>query len=209
VWRSKNLSSKKKGKGVPKLQSTMATLPGFLVDKIPASFRTSKYLTTLTSTRSDCPYSHNFPVPLWKSHLFLSLFPDHQTHSHLLQQPKGWFKGTVGVSFLESFLSLEGSFQNYTVGGWRDGSVVKSTGCSSRGPEFNSQQPHGGSLPFIMGSDALFWCVSEDSDMYSYTFKNKTKQNKTKQKQTNSTLLSLRRWEWGLILLKFQGTKYP
>jgi hypothetical protein len=29
--------------------------------------------------------------------------------------------------------------------GWRDGSAVKSTGCSSRGPEFNSQQPHGGS----------------------------------------------------------------
>jgi hypothetical protein len=43
--------------------------------------------------------------------------------------------------------------------GWRDDSVVKSTDCSSRGPEFNSQQPHGGSQPFIMGSDALFWCV--------------------------------------------------
>jgi hypothetical protein len=24
--------------------------------------------------------------------------------------------------------------------GWRDGSAVKSTDCSSRGPEFNSQQ---------------------------------------------------------------------
>jgi hypothetical protein len=33
------------------------------------------------------------------------------------------------------------------------------TGCSSRGPEFNSQQPHSGSQPSIMGSDALFWCV--------------------------------------------------
>jgi hypothetical protein len=32
------------------------------------------------------------------------------------------------------------------VSGWRDGSVVKSTGCSSRSPEFISQQPHGGSL---------------------------------------------------------------
>jgi hypothetical protein len=30
---------------------------------------------------------------------------------------------------------------------------------SCRGPEFNSQQPHGGSQPSIMGSDALFWCV--------------------------------------------------
>jgi hypothetical protein len=28
---------------------------------------------------------------------------------------------------------------------WRDSSVVKSTGCSSRGPEFNSQKPRGGS----------------------------------------------------------------
>jgi hypothetical protein len=40
--------------------------------------------------------------------------------------------------------------------GWRDGSVVKSTDCSSRGPEFNSQQPHGGSQPSVMGSGALF-----------------------------------------------------
>ena len=42
------------------------------------------------------------------------------------------------------------------------GSTVKSTHCSSRGPEFNSQQPHGSSQPSVMGSDALFW-VSEDS----------------------------------------------
>jgi hypothetical protein len=31
--------------------------------------------------------------------------------------------------------------------------------CFSRGPEFNSQQPHGGSQSSVMGSDALFWCV--------------------------------------------------
>jgi hypothetical protein len=37
-----------------------------------------------------------------------------------------------------------------------NGSVVKSTDCSSRGPEFNSQQPHGGSQPSVIGSDALF-----------------------------------------------------
>jgi hypothetical protein len=41
--------------------------------------------------------------------------------------------------------------------GWRDGSVVKSTDCSSRGPEFDSQQPHGVSQPSVM--DALFLCV--------------------------------------------------
>jgi hypothetical protein len=50
--------------------------------------------------------------------------------------------------------------------GWRDdGSMVKSTDCSSRGPEFNSQQPHGGSQPSVMGSNALFWRAT----VYSYT----------------------------------------
>jgi hypothetical protein len=37
--------------------------------------------------------------------------------------------------------------------------VFKSTDCSSRGPEFNSQQPHGSSQPPVIGSSALFWCV--------------------------------------------------
>jgi hypothetical protein len=31
--------------------------------------------------------------------------------------------------------------------------------CSSEGPKFKSQQPHGGSQPPIMRSDALFWCI--------------------------------------------------
>jgi hypothetical protein len=30
---------------------------------------------------------------------------------------------------------------------------------SRRGREFKSQQPHGGSQPSLMRSDALFWCV--------------------------------------------------
>jgi hypothetical protein len=38
-------------------------------------------------------------------------------------------------------------------GGWRDAD------CSSRGPEFNSQQLHGGLQPSGIGSDALFWHV--------------------------------------------------
>jgi hypothetical protein len=32
---------------------------------------------------------------------------------------------------------------------------LKSTDCSSRGPKFNSQQPHGGSKPFVMGCPLL------------------------------------------------------
>jgi hypothetical protein len=47
--------------------------------------------------------------------------------------------------------------------GWRDGSAVKSTDCSSRGPEFNFQQPHGGSQPSVMGSVMPSSGVSEDS----------------------------------------------
>jgi hypothetical protein len=34
-------------------------------------------------------------------------------------------------------------------GGWRDGSAVKSTDSSSKGSEFKSQQPHGGSPPSV------------------------------------------------------------
>jgi hypothetical protein len=43
-------------------------------------------------------------------------------------------------------------------GGWRDGSAVRTTESSSEGPEFKSQQPHGGSQPSIKRSDAFFWC---------------------------------------------------
>jgi hypothetical protein len=34
---------------------------------------------------------------------------------------------------------------------------LRVTSCPSRGPEFNSQQPHVGSQPFVMMSGALFW----------------------------------------------------
>jgi hypothetical protein len=49
--------------------------------------------------------------------------------------------------------------QNLYPKGWRDGSVIKSTDYSSRGPEFNYQQPHGGLQTSVMGSDAIFLCV--------------------------------------------------
>jgi hypothetical protein len=45
------------------------------------------------------------------------------------------------------------------ISGWRDGSGVKNTDCSSEGPEFKSQQPHGGSQPSVTRSDTLFWSV--------------------------------------------------
>jgi hypothetical protein len=50
--------------------------------------------------------------------------------------------------------------------GWSEGSAVKSTDCSSRGPEFKSQHPHGGSQPSVMRSDALFWCCLKTATVY-------------------------------------------
>jgi hypothetical protein len=43
---------------------------------------------------------------------------------------------------------------------WSDGSAVKSNDYSSRTPEFNSQQPHGGSSQSpVVQVNAIFWCV--------------------------------------------------
>ena len=52
---------------------------------------------------------------------------------------------------------LENSERAQAAPGWRGGSAVKSTDCSSRDSEFNSQQPHGSSQPSVTGSGALFW----------------------------------------------------
>ena len=52
--------------------------------------------------------------------------------------------------------------------GWKDSSVVKSIDCSSRDPEFNPQQPHGGLQPFVMRSDAFFWPAGIQADRAVY-----------------------------------------
>jgi hypothetical protein len=36
---------------------------------------------------------------------------------------------------------------------------VRAPDCSSKGLEFKSQQPHGGSQPSVTRSDAIFWSV--------------------------------------------------
>jgi hypothetical protein len=71
----------------------------------------------------------------------------------------------------EQVLKAQVRYKKKLPRGWRDGSADKSTACTSRVPEFNSQQPHTGSQPSIMGSDALSG-VSEDSYsvlLYTYT----------------------------------------
>jgi hypothetical protein len=57
--------------------------------------------------------------------------------------------------------------------GWRDGSAVKSTDYSSEGPEFKSQQPHGGSQPSVMRSDPLFPSSGVSENSYSVLTYNK------------------------------------
>jgi hypothetical protein len=42
--------------------------------------------------------------------------------------------------------------------------TVKSNDCSSRGSEFNFQQPHGSLQPSIMGPNALFWHAGVHAD---------------------------------------------
>jgi hypothetical protein len=62
--------------------------------------------------------------------------------------PSTW-EAETGISEFEVSLvcrvssRMVGTAQRNLV--FKDGSAVKSTGCSSRGPEFNSQHPHSGS----------------------------------------------------------------
>jgi hypothetical protein len=70
--------------------------------------------------------------------------------------------------------------------------VVKSTGCSSRSPEFKSQDPHGGSQTSVivgpMGSDTVFWCADlhwDKTTIYisKYVFFKKLQPRKKKQRK--------------------------
>jgi hypothetical protein len=79
--------------------------------------------------------------------------------------------------------------------------VVKNTDCSSRGPEFNSQQPHGGSQPPVMGSDALFWCL-KTAIVYLDTL------NKQTNKQTNKSL-KIRKYSGSSLLLNSSTIHHP
>ena len=80
--------------------------------------------------------------------------------------PVGWFalsfikkKASNGSMVVPHGTPLIPALKRQRQGGWWDGSVIKSTDCSSKGLEFNSQQPHGGSQPSVRKSDGLFWSV--------------------------------------------------
>jgi hypothetical protein len=62
---------------------------------------------------------------------------------------------------LETFPELHHCFWNKISNFWAGEMAqrLRALTGSSEGPEFKSQQPHGGSQPSIMRSDALFWGV--------------------------------------------------
>jgi hypothetical protein len=69
--------------------------------------------------------------------------------------------------------------------------VVKSTDCSSEGPEFKSQQPHGVSQPSIIRSVTLFWCL-KTATVYLYTIINKSL--KKKKRKFKASLVYIARY---------------
>jgi hypothetical protein len=90
--------------------------------------------------------------------------------------------------------------------GWRDGAVVKSPDCFSRGPEFNSQQPHGGSQPSVMGTDALFWSVWREQQCIHTHKINKSVQIK---KKTINFFLSMKRLRYRCLCTETLWVFFP
>jgi len=99
--------------------------------------------------------TRSHPPRRWE--LFHYVFFD--SSGFAVKVPSLHFYDCPECSWSDQNKDLVPAFKIYMGWGWRDGSEVKSIDCSPRGPEFNSQQPHGGSQPSVMGSDALFWCI--------------------------------------------------
>ena len=65
----------------------------------------------------------------------------------------------MGLSKEKLFSSSNMCNKKHLVGAGEMAQQVRAPNCSSEGPEFKSQQPHGGSQPSITRSDSLFWSV--------------------------------------------------
>jgi hypothetical protein len=75
--------------------------------------------------------------------------------------------------------------------GWRNGwRMVKSTDCSSRGPEFKSQQPQGGSQPSVIRSNAAFWLSEDSYSVIIYIKKERKKERKQKEYTLSKTVVA-------------------
>lgn len=72
--------------------------------------------------------------------------------------------------------------------GWRDGSSIKSTGCSSRGPRFNSQHPDGISQLLVT---VVLYSQHPHTDSRQNTNAHKNKSSKTN--KTPVTIINKKR----------------
>jgi hypothetical protein len=75
----------------------------------------------------------------------------------------------AGIKLRSACLPTAGNKGICWAGEMRDGSQVKSTGCSFRGPEFNSLQSCSGLQPCVMRFGALFWPVGMHAGRTLYT----------------------------------------
>ena len=102
------------------------------------------------------PDQRSLPEPSDLNFITISIESDWKTLNNQWPDHRDSFCNEYGI-WMRIKDSTKGYYRKYVEGGWRDGSVVRSTDCSSRGPEFNSQQPHGSSQPSVMGSDGLWY----------------------------------------------------
>jgi hypothetical protein len=87
--------------------------------------------------------------------------------------------------------------------GWRAGSVVKSTDCSSRGPEFNSQQPTWWLTTICNEIQCTLFWEPEDSDSILINKIHNLRKKKNSQTKTGTNLITLFMLFWGRIVEVF------
>jgi hypothetical protein len=129
------------------------------------SHGTTQMITIFKGKSGQLSIGFSYPVS-WSAHKTTPPFQPRPLVSHAFLPMRKCIFSTMSQATLSGVWSQAKHFNvkvhnillKWTVrGGCRDGSAAKSTDCSSRGPEFKSQQPHSGSQPSVMGSNALFW----------------------------------------------------
>jgi len=80
-------------------------------------------------------YLHMVHIHTCRQHTYAHTHTHTHTHTHKINLSKS--KGKKGAGEMAQWL--------------------KTLTVLPKGPEFSSQQPHGGSQPSVMGSNALFW----------------------------------------------------
>jgi hypothetical protein len=75
-----------------------------------------------------------------------------------LSSRQSWFTKLIPGQVRQGYL-VRSCLKNKKQGAGEMAQQVRAPDCSSEGPEFKSQQPHGGSQPSIARSNSLFWCV--------------------------------------------------